>query len=239
MNQFSKFGIRDGFSLSSRLTKERFSLPRTHNGSLTTIILSERQISRSPWVGGAVKKGILKGEGAQKAHRHCIIQIRARAEPKKRLKGLDRPRALYHSRPLLLLQKLASFRHKLAEPKNANSMLIGCLEKCHTKVAKGQRGEDICTWQKEVKPYREKEKWFSKLACLALPMTVMKQMIANLRKDNDWWARIVCSCPRVVKSWRPVLSWQNGLQKIGRISTWPTRVCVRGHWTLSKPACFF
>ena len=43
-------------------------------------------------------------------------------------------------------------------------MLIGCLEKCHTKVAKGQRGEDICTWQKEVKPYREKEKWFSKLA---------------------------------------------------------------------------
>ena len=103
-------------------------------------------------------------EGEQIAHRHCIIQIGARAEPKKRLKGLDRPRALYHSRPLLLLQKLASFRHKLAEPKNANSMLIGCLEKCHTKVAKGQRGEDICTWQKEVKPYREKEKWFSKLA---------------------------------------------------------------------------
>ena len=67
----------------------------------------------------------------------------------------------------------------------------------------------------------------------------MKQMIANLRKDNDWWARIVCSCPRVVKSWRPVLSWQNGLQKIGRISTWPSRVCVRGHWTLRKPACFF
>ena len=108
-------------------------------------------------MGGAVKKGILKGEGAQKPHRHCIIQIRARAEPKKRLKGLDRPRALYHSRPLLLLQKLASFRHKLAEPKNANSMLIGCLEKSHTKVAKGQRGEDTCTWQKEVKPYRERE----------------------------------------------------------------------------------
>ena len=122
-----------------------------------------KSLGRRGW-GGAVKKGILKGEGAQKAHRHCIIQIRARAEPKKRLKGLDRPRALYHSRPLLLLQKLASFRHKLAEPKNANSMLIGCLEKCHTKVAKGQRGEDICTWQKEVKPYREKEKWFSKLA---------------------------------------------------------------------------
>ena len=91
-------------------------------------------------MGGAVKKGILKGEGAQKAHRHCIIQIGARAEPKKRLKGLDRPRALYHSRPLLLLQKLASFRHKLAEPKNANSMLIGCLEKKPHKGSKRSEG---------------------------------------------------------------------------------------------------
>ena len=99
-------------------------------------------------VGGWVKKGILKGKGAQKGPRvgHCIIQIRRggggqspEKRSKKGLKGLSRRIVsfrLVQARPLkpLLPKNSASVRHKLAEPKKRNSMLIGCLQKSRTKV---------------------------------------------------------------------------------------------------------
>ena len=69
MNQFSKFGINQGWILFVESINQGMILSAwTHNGSLITIILSERQISRSPWVGGCGKEGYFeRGRGTKSA----------------------------------------------------------------------------------------------------------------------------------------------------------------------------